>query len=76
MLLERAYKKQFNTFKNTNDPLFSQLFDASPEEYFGDQLTGITLMQQNSMGTNASMVGKNAAVNLTLMEVNNDIRTS
>ncbi len=67
--LDRAYQRRFNKSANTNDPMFSKLYDSSPEAYFGDKLKNISLRGANSRWTNASRVGENAMVALQLIEI-------
>lgn len=72
IFLGKAYLNYFNETKNLNSAwYFTKIFDATPENYFGEKLVNIST--RNSMGTNATKVWKNAQVILKLAEVTNNI---
>jgi hypothetical protein len=54
--------------------LFQKLYDSTPEEYFGESIANYT-DSRTSFGTNASNIGENAKVILSLAEIENRVQT-
>jgi hypothetical protein len=74
LFLSQSYLAGYKRWSYSNQTFFNKLYDAVPESYFWEKLGDTSL--NNSRGTNASKIWKNADVTLKLAEIESQVLSS